>query len=283
MTTPLTGQVAVVTGGSQGLGRAIAELLGRAGATIVIGALPGDGVDTAVAELTAAGINATGCDFDVSNLADVERLAELALDHGGLDIWINNAGASGVYGPATELDPATFDRIVDVNIRGVFHGTRTAARIMQRRGGGHIVNVWGKGFDRPVPLQAGYASSKAWNAMFTRTLRRELQGTGVQLHGFDPGLVRTEMLSHVRVAEGYAEKVKALPIVVGLWGRSPAEAARPVLGLVTGRRRDHKALALPRALTKAARSVISGNLAKERRMEMTVEVVSSQPTSPSQS
>ncbi|GGD22541.1 SDR family oxidoreductase [Nocardioides daphniae] len=76
--------------------------------------------------------------------------------------------------------------MLDANVRGVFHGTRTAVLTMLEQGSGHVVDVWGKGAKKPVPFQNAYASSKAWNRSFTRTVRTELKGTGVRVHGYDP-------------------------------------------------------------------------------------------------
>ena len=274
MDAPLTGKVAVVTGGSRGLGRAIAQLLGEAGATVVIGALPGDGVERAVAELRRSGIRAEGRDVDVADLAQVEALRDAAILVGGLDIWVNNAGTGGPYGPTHLLDPADFERVLDANVRGVFHGTRTAVATMLAQGSGHVVNVWGKGSAAPVPMQNAYAASKAWNRMFTRAVRREVAGSGVQVHGFDPGLVRTEMLRHVTVMPGMEKRVRALPVVVGLWGQSPQEAAQPVLALVTGerRRRDYEDLTTRRVIGRGVRSVLRGDLRRSRRMTLDVTV-----------
>lgn len=273
MDAPLNGQVAVVTGGSRGLGRAIAQALGEAGASIVIGALPGDGVEQAVAELRRSGIRAEGRDTDVADLAQVEALRDAAIMLGGLDIWINNAGTGSPYGPTHLLDPTDFERVLDANVRGVFHGTRTAVQTMLAQGSGQVVNVWGKGSAKPVPLQNAYAASKAWNRMFTRAVRQEVAGTGVQVHGFDPGLVRTEMLRHVTVMPGMEKRVRALPVVVGLWGQAPEVAARPVLELVTGQRRgDYEDLTPRRVIGRGVRSLVRGDLRRNRRMSLDVTV-----------
>lgn len=244
---------------------------------MVVGALPadgrGDGVAETVADLRAAGVRAGGRDTDVGDLAQVEALRDEALALGGLDIWVNNAGAPGVYGPTHLVDPADFERVLAANVRGVFHGTRTALRVMLDQGSGHVVNVWGKGATKPVPLQNTYASSKAWNRMFTRAVRAEVAGTGVSVHGFDPGLVLTEMLGRVTVVEGLERRVQALPFVAGLWGQAPEAAAKPVLELVTGEHRDYRDLTTPRLVSRGVRSVLAGNLRRGRRMPLDITVV----------
>lgn len=269
----LAGRVTVVTGGSSGLGEAFARTLGAAGATVVVGALPGSGVDGAVDRLTALGVHAIGVELDVADLAAVERLRDVASAYGPLHVWVNNAGASGVYGPAHLHPSEVLDRVVDANIRGVLHGTRTAVATMLEQDSGHVVNVWGKGADKPVPMQSVYASSKAWNKMFTRTVRAELKGTGVRIHGYDPGLVRTEMLGRVTVVRGQEKRVRALPYVVGLWGQSPDDAAAPIVDLVTGDRDDFRDLTLPTVVGRGLRSLVRGRLLRRNRMDMAVTVL----------
>lgn len=267
---PLAGKVAVVTGGSGGLGHAFAETLGRAGARVVVASLPGSGVPEAVARLQAYGIDAAGVEADVSDLAAVERVRDRALEWGSLDVWVNNAGVSGIYGP-THLTPvAVFERVVDVNIRAVHHGTHAAVTTMLTQGSGHVVNVWGKGATKPVPWQNAYASSKAWNRQFTRTVRTELEGTGVRVHGFDPGLVKTEMLAEVTIAPGMEKRVQALPWVVGLWGQSPQDAAAPIVPLIVDDRDDFNDLTLATVLGRGVRSALRGNLRRRRRMTLRV-------------
>lgn len=268
--TPLAGQVAVVTGASRGLGYALAEALGRAGARVVVAALPRSGVPEAVGRLQGYGIEAVGMEVDVSDPAAVEEVRDRALAWGSLDVWVNNAGVSGIYGP-THLTPVdVFDRVVDVNIRAVHHGTRTAVATMLAQGGGHVVNVWGKGATKPVPWQNAYASSKAWNRQFTRTVRTELKETGVRVHGFDPGLVKTDLLAEVTVAPGMEQRVRALPWVVGLWGQTPREAAAPIVSLVVDDRDDFTDLTLPTVLVRGLRSVLRGNLRRTRRMTLQI-------------
>lgn len=270
---PLADRVAVVTGGASGLGLGFAKVLGRAGSRVVVAGLPSSGVPEAVARLNDSGIVAAGAELDVGDLGAVEALRDQALDLGGLDVWVNNAGAAGIYGPAHLTPPDVFERVLNANVRGVFHGTRTAVGAMLERGSGHVVNVWGKGATRPVALQSAYASSKAWNRAYTRTVRAELEGTGVQVHGFDPGLVKTEMLARVTVTPGMEKKVRALPWVVALWGQEPVDAAAPVLDLLTQDRTDHNDLTVATVLGRGARSVARGNLRRSRRMVLQVQTL----------
>lgn len=266
----LNGRVAVVTGASSGLGLAFAEHLAEAGMHVVLAALPGSGVQDRVDELRAQGRAATGMELDVADLPAMEALGDLAASLGPLHVWVNNAGASGVYGPAHAHPARVFERVLDANIRGVFHGTRTAVRLMLPLGEGHVVNVWGKGATKPTPLQSIYGSSKAWNRAFTRTVRAEVKASGVQVHGYDPGLVLTDMLAHVTVVPGHEQRVKALPFVAGLWGQSPADAAAALVPLVTGGRRDHVDLTLPTVVGRGLTSVLTGRLRASRRMTMQV-------------
>lgn len=275
---PLVGQVAVVTGGSSGLGLGFSRVLGCAGARVVVASLPGSGVAEAVASLEAEGITATGMEVDVRDLAAVESVRDRALEWGRLDVWVNNAGVSGVYGP-THLTPTeVFDRVVDVNIRAVHLGTRTAVAAMLEQGSGHVVNVWGKGATKPVPWQNAYASSKAWNRHYTRTVRAELKGTGVRVHGYDPGLVTTEMLAHVTATPGMEKRVSALPWVVGLWGQAPERAAAPLVRLVVEDRDDHVDLTVPTVVGRGVRSALRGNLREGRRIVMQVETLDAEKT-----
>lgn len=270
---PLAGRVAVVTGGSTGLGFGIATALGRAGARVVVASLPGSGVPEAVSRLQQQGVEALGVEADVTDLAAVEAVRDRALAWGGLHVWVNNAGVSGIYGP-THLTPVdVFDRVIDVNIRAVHHGTRVAVGAMLELGGGHVVNVWGKGSTKPVPFQNAYATSKAWNRQFTRTVRSEVKDSGVRVHGFDPGLVKTDMLSEVTVTPGMERRVTALPWVVGLWGQTPEQAAAPIVRLLTEDRDDHVDLTVPTVVGRGLRSVLRGNLRRGRRMPMTVRTL----------
>jgi len=269
----LAGRVAVVTGSSRGLGFEFARLLGRHGATVVLTARTADAVERAVAALTADGIAAHGVPADVGEPAQVAAVRDEALRHGVLDIWVNNAGASGSYGPTATSDPADVLRVVRTNILGTYHGSRVALPVFLAQGHGDLVNLYGRGAEGPVPLQNAYAPSKAWVRSFTRGLADEVKGTGVRVHGLNPGLVLTEMLGRVTVQAGYEDRVRALPVVASLWGQTPARAARPLLDLVTSDRLEFRDLRPHVMVTRGLRHVVSGRLRRGRRMPMAVTVV----------
>jgi len=213
----LAGRVAVVTGSSRGLGFAMARVLGRHGASVVLASRSDADVAAAVERLRTEGIEASGRRCDMAELADVEALREEALAHGTLDIWVNNAGASGVYGPTASTPVEDFARVVRTNILGTFHGSRVALPVFLGQGHGDLVNVYGQGDQGPVALQNAYASSKRWVRQFTETLRAETKNSGVRVHGMNPGLVITDMLGQRHVTGG----VRAAP-------RRAAGRRRPV-------------------------------------------------------
>ena len=269
----LEGRVAVVTGSSRGLGFAMAGLLGAEGAAVVLASRSAADAEAAATRLRAAGITALGLGCDTAELADVESLRDEALRLGGLDIWVNNAGVSGVYGPTASTPVDDFTQVVRTNILGTFHGSRVALPVMLGQGHGDLVNLYGQGDGGPVPLQNAYASSKRWVRQFTETLRRETRATGVRVHGMNPGLVETDLLRRIRAQSGYEKRLSALQVVVGLWGQAPEAAAKPLLGLVTSDAAAYRDPTPARLLSRGARNVLAGRLRRTHRMPLDITVV----------
>jgi glucose 1-dehydrogenase len=197
MTAELRHRIAVITGGSRGLGYAIARAYGYAGASVVIASRSKDSILQAVDELRSHGINASGMACDVGELKQVEALGAHAIgEYGGLDIWVNNAGIAAPYGRTMDASPETFSRVVSTNILGVYHGSLVALRHMTRQGHGKLINVLGRGSKKPVPMQNAYAATKSWLRSFTLALAEEYKDSGVGIFAFSPGMVRTDMLLH---------------------------------------------------------------------------------------
>ena len=273
----LAGRVAVITGSSRGLGFAMADLLGRHGAAVVLASRSDADVAAAVERLRARGIEASGRRCDVADFTDVELLREEALAHGTLDIWVNNAGAPGVYGPTASTPVDDFARVVHTNILGTFHGARVALPVFLGQGHGDLVNMYGAGDRGPVALQNAYASSKRWVRQFTETLRAETRGTGVRVHGMNPGLVTTDLLGSVTSQQGYERRLSGLQVVVGLWGQTPDVAAQPLLLLVTSDAAEFRDLTRTTLVVRGIRSLLTGRLRRRNRMPMDVTVLDAHP------
>ncbi|WP_243177262.1 SDR family NAD(P)-dependent oxidoreductase [Arthrobacter humicola] len=262
-----------MTGSTRGLGLAMARLLGHHGATVVLASRSDADVEAAVERLHAEGIAASGRQCDTGELADVEALRDEALSRGTLGIWVNNAGASGVFGPTASTPVDDFTRVVRTNILGTFHGSRVALPVFLDQGRGDLVNVYGRGDQGPVALQNAYASSKRWVRQFTESLRLETKGTGVRVHGMNPGLVMTDMLGHVTSQPGYEHRLGGLQVVVGLWGQTPDDAARPLLDLVTSDAAEFRYLTKTTMVTRGVRNALAGRLRRAKRMPLNVTVL----------
>ncbi|MFF7245727.1 SDR family NAD(P)-dependent oxidoreductase [Embleya sp. NPDC008237] len=195
----LTGWVAVVTGAASGIGRATAVRLAESGAHVVCTDHNGPGAaDTAEAIDAAYG---RGCahphTLDVTDADAVERLVTgTAEQHGRLDIMVNVAGIP-YSRPVVDTDEADLDRVLAVNLKGVFFGCRAAARVMTAQGHGSIVNVASSAIDTLRPNVACYAMSKAAVAQLTKTLAIEVGSRGVRVNAVAPGVIDTPMTAGV--------------------------------------------------------------------------------------
>jgi NAD(P)-dependent dehydrogenase (short-subunit alcohol dehydrogenase family) len=187
----LAGRRAVVTGGARGIGRASAERLAEAGATVTLGDIDGKLVTSAAREIAARhGVEAHGVRVEVAASASVAALADRALElMGGIDIWVNNAG---IYpsAPVLELDHAEWDRVIAVNVRGYFVGSQEAARRMPH--GGVIVNIASTGCVKAAPGVAHYITSKHAVVGITTSLSVELGPRGIRVLAVAPSMTRTE-------------------------------------------------------------------------------------------
>lgn len=190
-TRPLHDRTAWVTGASRGIGRAIAIALGRAGATVCLGARSADEAAQVVAVLAAEGITAHALPLDVASREAINGFAESAIALAGPpQILVNNAGL-GVFKDMEILDPDDFDAQIDVNLRGPWHMAKAALPQMKRGGGGHIINI--SSIAGRVPFRRGtaYCGAKAGLNSMSEAMMLELHEHGIRVTVIAPGSVST--------------------------------------------------------------------------------------------
>jgi 3-oxoacyl-[acyl-carrier protein] reductase len=230
---PLAGRVAVVTGGSRGIGRGIALALARAGADLAVNyARSRELADAVVGEVGKLGRRAVALPADVSRADDVQRLLDGALAaFGRIDAWVNNAGADILTGDAAGWpDETKWDRVMAVDLKGTWLCSRAAAAVMQEREGGVVVNVaWDHvAHGMGNPTAAVYAAAKGGVAAMSRCLAREF-APRVRVNVVAPGWIMTEWLEKADDATRRAV-VQATPL--GRWG-TPADVGAAVAFLAS--------------------------------------------------
>jgi len=230
----LQNKVAVITGGSRGLGLAIANEYAHAGAKIVIASRSAHSVESALKTLQARGFQAVGMACDAADIVQVEALGRLAVDSfGRIDIWVNNAGLSAPYGPTAHIPARDFSNVINTNIIGTYNGSVVALRYMLPQKSGKLINLLGRGDTGSIKFQNAYSSSKVWVRNFTKTMAAEYKNSGVEIIGFNPGLVLTEMLSQVHAVSGYEKQVGVIRFVAALWGNEAVVPAQKALWLAS--------------------------------------------------
>ena len=188
------GKVALVTGASRGIGRAIAAAYAREGARVFACARQKENLDRAIAEIAAAGGEIAGCPADVGSAQDVQRLVRAATDRfGSIDVLVNNASILGPRVDIADYPLAAWQEVINVNLTGIFLLTHEVLPIMLKQRSGSIINV-SSGVGRNGKARWGaYAVAKAGIECLTQILADELKGSGVRANAVNPAATRTEM------------------------------------------------------------------------------------------
>ena len=208
-------RVAIVTGASRGIGRAIAARLAKDGLFVFCVARSPDKLAEVVADIESAGGSAKALHCDVADPAAVQSMIDDAAEaHGRLDVLVNNAGITRDT-LLLRMDDAMFDEVINVNLKSVFVATRAAARYLMRSKAGRIVNIGSVSGVVGNKGQANYAASKAALSGFTKTVAKELAGKGVTANVVAPGFVTTDMTG--ALPEKITDEVKKL-IPLGRFG-----------------------------------------------------------------
>ena len=233
MNNPLDfgGKVALVTGAAAGMGLATARAFANAGAAVVLADFKEEAVRTAAGELVAAGHKALAVRCDVSDDAQVEAMVGLTVaEFGRLDAAFNNAGVMARKSPTADSSREDWDRVIGVNLRGVWSCMKHELRQMGRQGSGAIVNNASVGALTGNPGIGSYIASKHGMVGLTRTASLEYVKHGIRVNAVNPGLIDTQVARDVVSGdeEAYAEIAKHVPI--GRAGR-PEEIASAVLWL----------------------------------------------------
>jgi len=225
-----SGQVALVTGGSRGIGRAICLELGKRGATVVLSYAGNEAAASeTVQALNALGAKAQSLKFDVADTAACSAAVEQVIkEHGRLDVLVNNAGVA-IDGLVMRLKDDDWDRTLDTNLKGAFALIRAVSRPMMKQRGGAIINVASVVGEMGNAGQAAYAASKAGLIGLTKSVARELASRKVRVNCVTPGFITTDMTASL-TPELKEQMTAAIPLArIG----SPDEVAAAVAFLAS--------------------------------------------------
>ena len=236
----LSGKVAWVTGAGRGVGRALAEGLAEAGATVVLQARSADELEVVREKIVANGGTAEVVVGDVTDEETAQRVTDLATERWGrLDVLVNNAGISPSLERSERISADDWRQVLDINLTGVFLCARAAGRVMLEQGSGSVVNMSSVHGQVGFPRLAAYSASKGGVEMLTRTLALEWAAAGVRVNAVAPGYLETQMTEGLRQSDRWAARLRE-KIPMGRFGR-PEEIgaaacflASPRAGYITG-------------------------------------------------
>ena len=233
-------KIIVITGSTRGFGYFIAEAMLKAGATVVISGRSEEALRGAIKSLESLG-PLTGLVCDVREEQQVYALARQTVEQfGRIDIWINNAGYSASAGMILDTPPAQAIDIYLANDMGTLYGAHAALHFMLQRKEGTLDNLYGNGsFLRPASPTGLYGATKAWLTSFTRSLAKEIKGSGVKIVAFSPGMMLSDMLTAPTViGERGRKMMKNYAFVLRFLATSPQIAAEKLVAVIESNQKE---------------------------------------------
>lgn len=196
--TDMTGKTVLITGASRGIGADTARVFAGAGARVALVARSTGAISELADEI---GASATAVACDVSDYRQVAAAVDHAVStFGGVDVLIGNAGVVEPISHMAEVDPESWGQVIDINLKGVFYGMRSALPVMLKAGGGTILTVSSGAAHGPVEAWSHYCASKAGAAMLTRCVDKENAPAGIRAMGLSPGTVATQMQREIKAS-----------------------------------------------------------------------------------
>lgn len=210
----LKGKIAIVTGSSRGIGRAIALAYADAGADVVVSSRKLEACEAVAKEIESRGVRSMVVPCHVGKPAEIENLIEsVHKAWGRIDILVNNAATNPAMGALVNTEDSVWDKIMEVNVRSVFVASRAAGRVMMAQESGAIINVASTGGIRPPGLLGAYGVSKAAVIHLTRTFAKEMASSGIRVNCIAPGLVETAFASAlINTPEIHQEALRTIPM-----------------------------------------------------------------------
>ncbi|HEX2057679.1 MAG TPA: SDR family NAD(P)-dependent oxidoreductase [Actinomycetota bacterium] len=206
----LAGKIAIVTGASRGIGRAIAVAFAEAGADVAVAARSEGDLETLAKEIDSLGRRALVVPTDVTQREDIESLIERTVSElGGIDVLVNNAGGSNFTSPLVGLRPPGWDKLLKLNLDSVFHGTQLAAHKMLEHGGGSIIQISSVAGIEGAPGLSPYSAAKGGVRLFTQAVAKELAGSGVRVNAIAPGWIETPLNDWMTKDKGILQAIEA--------------------------------------------------------------------------
>lgn len=190
----LQDKVAIITGASKGIGKAIAFAMGKAGAKVVVSSRKQEAVDAVATEFKEAGIEAIAIACNVGKMEEIPTLIDGTVDaFGGIDIVVNNAGANPTFGPITQLQDWAYDKIMDVNLKGPMELARKAYPYLRKGNGGSVINISSVEGFTPSEGLGMYSVSKAALIMLTKVMANEWGRDKIRVNAICPGFIKTKL------------------------------------------------------------------------------------------